>query len=35
LRTSLYFALAAVSLLTPAIDLALPAERFRWRPQEA
>jgi len=35
LRTSLYFALIAVSLLTPAIDLILPAERFRWRPQEA
>ncbi len=35
LRTALYLALVAVSLLTPLIDLALPGRRFRWRPQEA
>lgn len=35
LRTGLYWALAAVSLATPVIDVLLPAERFRWRPQTA
>ena len=35
MRTALYFALIAVSLTTPLIDLVLPAERFRWRAQEA
>jgi Na+-transporting NADH:ubiquinone oxidoreductase subunit NqrB len=35
LRTALYLALVAVSVATPAIDFILPAERFRWRPQEA
>jgi enediyne biosynthesis protein E5 len=35
LRTAPYLALIAVSFLTPMIDLVLPAERFRWRPQEA
>lgn len=31
IRPGLYFALMAVSLLTPLLDLLLPAERFRWR----
>ena len=31
LRPGLYFTLMAVSVLTPLIDLALPAERFRWQ----
>jgi Na+-transporting NADH:ubiquinone oxidoreductase subunit NqrB len=35
LRTALYLALFAVSLLTPMIDVLLPAARFRWRKQEA
>lgn len=35
LRSALYFALVSVSLLTPLIDFVLPAERFRWHPQEA
>lgn len=31
-RPGLYFALMAVSCLTPVVDLLLPAQRFAWRP---
>ena len=33
-RPGLYFALVAVSCLTPLLDLLLPAARFRWRPTD-
>jgi Na+-transporting NADH:ubiquinone oxidoreductase subunit NqrB len=33
LRPALFFALAAVSPLTPLIDWLLPATRFAWRPE--
>lgn len=35
MRPGLFYALTAVSLTTPVIDLLLPAQRFRWRLTEA
>ena len=34
-RTGLYWALAAASVLTPFLDATLPAARFRWRLSES
>ncbi len=34
-RTGLFYALATVSLMTPLLDWLCPAQRFRWRYQEA